>query len=58
MLTIAERKRIIAKAKKLLGLPEKETKNEDVIECIIELIDAGVDEAEAQSICEDLYGDE
>lgn len=58
MLTLAERKRIHAKAKRLLGQSKAETKNEDVEQCIIELIDAGVDEAEAQQICEDIYGDE
>jgi DNA-binding transcriptional regulator YhcF (GntR family) len=58
MLTLAERKRIIAKAKQLLGLSKEKTKNDDVEQCIIDLTDAGVDEDEAQSICEEIYGDE
>jgi len=57
MLTLAERKRIIEKAKRLLGLMKEETKNDDVEQCIIDLTDAGVDEDEAQQICEDIYGD-
>ena len=57
MLTLAERKRIIEKAKRLLGLLKEETKNDDVEQCIIDLTDAGVDEDEAQQICEDIYGD-
>jgi DNA-binding transcriptional regulator YhcF (GntR family) len=57
-LSLAERKRIHVKAKRLLGLLKEETKNDDVEQCIIDLTDAGVDEDEAQSICEDIYGDE
>lgn len=58
VLSLAERKRIHAKAKRLLGL-HKETKDqEEVDQCVIDLTDAGVDEDEAQSICEEIYGDE
>ena len=57
-LTLAERKRIHAKAKLLLGLLKEETKDQaEVEQCIIDLTDAGVDEDEAQSICEEIYGD-
>lgn len=33
-------------------------KQDDVEQCIIDLVDQGVDEDEAQAICEELYGDE
>jgi len=35
-----------------------EETNDDVEQCIIDLTDAGMDEDEAQSICEEIYGDE
>ena len=55
---IIERKRIHVKAKRRLGLLNKETKNDDVEQCILDLTDAGVDEDEAQTICEEIYGEE
>jgi len=39
-------------------LKKEETKNDEVEQCIIDLTDAGVDEDEAQQICEGIYGDE
>ena len=61
---IIERKRIHIKAKRKLiklGLVEdtmKETKNDDVEQCILDLTDEGLDEDDARAICEELYGDE
>ena len=57
-LSIVERRRIHIKAKRLLGLLKEETKDSDLQQCIIDLTDAGVDEDEAQQICEEIYGDE
>ena len=56
---IVERKRIHVKAKKKLGLQKEETKNDDVEQCIIDLIESGEcdDVDEARDICEEIYGD-
>ena len=39
---------------------DKETKNDDVEQCIIDLLESGEveDEDDARAICEELYGDE
>lgn len=45
--------------KRKLGPQKEETKDQiEVEQCIMELTDAGVDEDEAQAICEDIYGEE
>lgn len=57
--SLIERKRIHVKAKKKLGLQKKETKNDDVEQCVIDLMDSGEveDEDDARAICEEIYGD-
>jgi len=40
-------------------LKKEETKNDDVEQCVIDLMDSGeVDEDDARAICEEIYGDE
>lgn len=57
---IVERKAKFVKVKKELGLQKKETKNDDVEQCIIDLMDSGEveDEDDARAICEEIYGDD
>lgn len=57
---LSERKRILVKAKKKLGLQKEETKNEDVEMCVYDLLESGEcdDEDEARAICEEIYGDD
>lgn len=57
---IVERKAKFVKVKKELGLKKKETKNDDVEQCIIDLVDSGEveDEDDARAICEEIYGDD
>lgn len=55
--SLIERKRSHVKAKRKLGLLKEETKQDDLEQCIIDLVDDGVDEDDAQAICEEIYGD-
>lgn len=58
-LGIVARKRVHVKAKRKLGLLKEENKNDDVEQCIIDLMDSGEveDEDDARAICEEIYGD-